>query len=130
MVAPRIQIYVDESIHDSLGFIVSAFVFSKDRLDGRVVEADFRSIGIAAGKSFQLRCRDNTFNVLLGRGFGDVPLGEWVAFLSAQGARYLADNLELDAPKRAMPPNKSAAAWASGLLRLPGLPTLVDVITM
>ena len=87
MVAPRIQIYVDESIHDSLGFIVSAFVFSKDRLDGRVVEADFRSIGIAAGKSFQLRCRDNTFNVLLGRGFGDVPLGEWVAFLSAQGAR-------------------------------------------
>ena len=44
-------------------------------------------------------------------------------------ARYLADNLELDAPKRAMPP-KSAAAWASGLLRLPGLPTLVDVITM
>ena len=107
MVAPRIQIYVDESIHDSLGFIVSAFVFSKDRLDGRVVEADFRSIGIAAGKSFQLRCRDNTFNVLLGRGFGDVPLGEWVAFLSAQGARCLADNLELDAPKRAMPPNKA-----------------------
>ena len=56
MVAPRIQIYVDESIHDSLGFIVSAFVFSKDRLDGRVAEA-----------------------------------------LS----------LELDAPKRAMPPNKA-----------------------
>ena len=49
------------------------------------VEADFRSIGIAAGQSFQLRCRDNTFNVSLGRGFGDVPLGEWVAFLSAQG---------------------------------------------
>ena len=41
--------------------------------------------GIAAGKSFQLRCRDNTFTVLLGKGFGDVPSGEWVAFLSAQG---------------------------------------------
>jgi len=57
------------------------------------VEADFRSIGIAAGKSFQLRCRDNTFNVLLGRGFGDVPLGEWVAFLSAQGTFTIARNL-------------------------------------
>ena len=56
------------------------------------VEADFRSIGIAAGKSFRLRCRDNTFNVLLGRGFGDVPLGEWVAFLSAQGTFTIARN--------------------------------------
>ena len=56
------------------------------------VEADFRSIGIAAGKSFQLRCRDNTFNVLLGKGFGDVPSGEWVAFLSAQ--RNLANAAE------------------------------------
>ena len=56
------------------------------------VEADFRSIGIAAGKSFQLRCRDNTFNVLLGRGFGDVPNGEWVAFLS-QGTFTIARNL-------------------------------------
>ncbi len=57
------------------------------------VEADFRSIGIAAGKSFQLRCRDNTFNVLLGRGFGDVPSGEWVAFLTAQGTFRIARNL-------------------------------------
>ena len=56
------------------------------------VEADFRSIGIAAGESFQLRCRDNTVNVLLGRGFGDVPLGEWVAFLSAQGTFTIARN--------------------------------------
>ncbi len=61
------------------------------------VEADFRSIGIAAGQSFQLRCRDHTFNVLLGRGFGDVPAGEWVAFPSTQGltiARNLANAAE------------------------------------
>ena len=48
MVAPRIQIYVDESIHDSLDFIVSAFVFSKDGLDGRVAEV-LRSAGLRPG---------------------------------------------------------------------------------
>ena len=56
------------------------------------VEADFQSIGIAAGQSFQLRCRDNTFNVLLGKRIGDVPLGEWVAFRSAQGAFTIGRN--------------------------------------
>src|SRR5687768_11216643 len=56
------------------------------------VEADFRSIGIAAGQSFQLRCRDNTFNVLFGKRLADAPLGEWVAFLSAQGRFTIARN--------------------------------------
>lgn len=34
-----VQIYIDESIHSSLGFIVTAFVFSKGGLDGHVAEA-------------------------------------------------------------------------------------------
>ncbi len=57
------------------------------------VETDLRSIGIESGDSFQVRCRDRTFNVLFGRGFGDVAAGDWVAFRSAQGTLTIARNL-------------------------------------
>ena len=57
------------------------------------VESDLRSLGIAPGTPFQLRCRQNTFDVLLGQNFGDVPRGEWVAFLSPEGTLTLARNL-------------------------------------
>ena len=56
------------------------------------VEADLRSIGIALGDFFQLRCRDHSAKVLFGRGFGDVPVGDWVAFRSAQGPLTIARN--------------------------------------
>jgi hypothetical protein len=57
------------------------------------VESDLRSLGIAPGTSFQLRFRQNTFDVLLGEDFGDVPRGEWVAFFSPEGTLTLARNL-------------------------------------
>ena len=56
------------------------------------VEADLRSIGIASGDFSHLRCRDRTFSVFFGRGFGDVPTGDWVAFRSAQGLLMIARN--------------------------------------
>ncbi len=56
------------------------------------VEADLRSIGIASGDFFQLRCHDRTLNVFFGRGFADVPVGDWVAFRSAQGTLTIARN--------------------------------------
>jgi hypothetical protein len=69
MDAPRIQIYVDESIHDSLDFIVSAFVFSKEGLEGRVAEAlsgaglrpgidEFKSGAFMTGNAVQQDLRD------------------------------------------------------------------------
>jgi len=74
MVAPRIQIYVDESIHDSLDFIVSAFVFSKDGLDGRVEEAlggtglrpgidEFKSGVFMQGNAVQQNLRDTLMGI-------------------------------------------------------------------
>jgi len=56
------------------------------------VEADLQSIGIAFGDLFQLRCRDRTLNVFFGRGFTDVPVGDWVALQSAQGTLMIARN--------------------------------------
>jgi S-adenosylmethionine hydrolase len=55
-------------------------------LDTSFIESDFRSIGIALGDSFQLRCRNKTFDVVSGRTFRDVPRGEWVALASTGGA--------------------------------------------
>ncbi len=62
-------------------------------LDTSLMEPDVRSIGIAFGDSFQVRCRGKDFNVLLGKKFGDVPRGEWVAFFSLQGTLKIARNL-------------------------------------
>ena len=61
-------------------------------LDTSVVESDARSIGIAPGDTFQVRCRDKTFDVVLGKTFADVPRGEWVAFFSVQGTLKIARN--------------------------------------
>jgi DinB superfamily/S-adenosyl-l-methionine hydroxide adenosyltransferase len=61
-------------------------------LDTGFVEPDIRSIGIASGESFQVRCNDKTFDIILGRSFRDVPSGEWVAFFPSQGALKIARN--------------------------------------
>ena len=62
-------------------------------LDTSFIESEIRSIGIASGDSFQVRCRDRAFAVLLGNAFGDVPAGEWVAFSSSEGILKIARNL-------------------------------------
>ena len=61
-------------------------------LDTSIVESDVRSIGIAPGDSFQVRCGDKTVDIFLGRGFGDVSVGEWVALFSLQGTLKIARN--------------------------------------
>ena len=61
-------------------------------LETSFVEADLQAIGIASGDSFQMRCHERSFNVLFGRGFRDVPVGDWVAFRSPQGSLTIARN--------------------------------------
>ena len=39
-----------------------------------------------------MRCREHTFAVLLGQIWTDVPRGEWVAYLSFDGAVIFARN--------------------------------------
>jgi hypothetical protein len=62
-------------------------------LDTSFVESEMRSIGIVSGDTFQVRCHDGTFDVLLGSAFRDVPAGEWVAFASPEGTLKIARNL-------------------------------------
>jgi DinB family protein/S-adenosylmethionine hydroxide adenosyltransferase-like protein len=59
-------------------------------LDTSFLESDVRSIGVAAGDAFQVRCREKAFDIILGRNFGDVPRGEWVALISLPGTLKIA----------------------------------------
>jgi len=61
-------------------------------LDTSFVESDLRSLGIASGDAFYVRCRDKTFEIVLGRNFGDVARGEWVAFFPGPGPLKIARN--------------------------------------
>jgi S-adenosylmethionine hydrolase len=61
-------------------------------LDTSFVESDLRSLGIASGDAFYVRCRDQTFEIVLGRNFGDVARGEWVAFFPGAGPLKIARN--------------------------------------
>ena len=62
-------------------------------LDTSFVESEVESLGIAAGNSFQVRCRDKVLDIVLGSNYGDVPRGEWVAGFSMQGTLKIARNL-------------------------------------
>ena len=97
MTPPRVQIYVDESIHDSLDFIVSAFVFSKDGLGDRVAEAirevelepgvdEFKSGAFMRDNAVQRNLRDSLMGIAMHHtrialavspATGRAELGEW-----------------------------------------------------
>ena len=61
-------------------------------LETSLVESDVRSIGIASGDSFQMRCGDEELRRLARKEFRDVPLYEWVALFSRQGTLKIARN--------------------------------------
>src|SRR5205809_308688 len=80
MEARPIQLYVDESIHDSLDFIVSAFVFSKNGLDAGVSDA-LRYAGLRPGVD---EFKSSTFMV---GNFGRQKLRDGLLLLAARHAR-------------------------------------------
>lgn len=53
---------------------------------------DFARIGIAVGDSFELTGGGRTLTVKYGTTYSDVPRGEWVAFLRAEGVILIARN--------------------------------------
>ena len=61
-------------------------------LETSFVASDLRSLQIASGSSFGVQCRENTFTVLLGQHWTDVPRGGWVAYLSMEGGVIIARN--------------------------------------
>jgi dipeptidyl aminopeptidase/acylaminoacyl peptidase len=61
-------------------------------LETSFIESDIRALGIAAGDTFHLQCREKTFGVLLGTTWSDVARGEWAAFFSLEGTLIIARN--------------------------------------
>jgi len=59
-------------------------------LETSLVESDLRSLGIAFGDTFHVRCREKTLPLVLGTSVDDVARGEWVAFFSLEGSLMLA----------------------------------------
>ena len=87
--SPGVAVFKDGGAYGTVTRVESPF----GNLDTSLLESEIRSIGIGSGDSFQVRCRDRTFDVLLGSTFGDVPAGEWVAFSSPEGTLKIARNL-------------------------------------
>ena len=57
-----------------------------------LIAADLESAGIAAKSRFKLTLGGQTVDVLYGSDFGDVPKGEWVAFIDAEGFVFISKN--------------------------------------
>jgi pimeloyl-ACP methyl ester carboxylesterase len=56
------------------------------------VASDLARLGIVKGAHFIVRCGDKSAEVLLGTAYFDVPQGEWVAFMTAEGFLRIARN--------------------------------------
>lgn len=58
------------------------------------VAADLERLGIKKGDMFRVSFGDKTVTVLLGTTYSDVPKGEWIAFVQAEGLLKIARNWE------------------------------------
>lgn len=54
--------------------------------------ADLEKLGIDQGEHFDLSFKDKTFKIYLGHGYGDVPSGQWISFVTADDYLKIARN--------------------------------------
>lgn len=73
---------------------------------------DFEKLGIAKGDTFELTAGGKTYTVRYGTTYGDVPRGEWVAFLRAEGLILLARNYGNAAETTGIQPGDALAVRA------------------
>jgi hypothetical protein len=83
---PTATVFKDGGAYGSVAAVELPF----GNLDTSLREPDLRSLEIGFGDHFQLRCREKTFDILLGRNFRDVPRGDWVAVYSPSGVLKIA----------------------------------------
>lgn len=57
-----------------------------------LIASDLESAGIAPKSRFKVTLGGQTVDVLYGSDFGDVPKGEWVAFIDAEGFVFISKN--------------------------------------
>ena len=65
---------------------------SYGNLNPEFIEADLKTLRLAPNSHFQVKFREKSFKVFLGTTYSDVPRGEWVAFLTAEGNLKIARN--------------------------------------
>jgi S-adenosylmethionine hydrolase len=91
---PAATVFRDEGAHGSVTGVEPPF----GNLETSFGESDLRSLGIAQGDRFDMRCRERTFALVLGDSVDEVAKGEWVGFVSLDGrlmvARYFASAAE------------------------------------
>ncbi len=72
-----------KSIHPAFGNLETEFI-----------EKDLNALGIVKKTYFQLIFKDKTFKVFYGAAYSDVPKGEWIALLTANGTIEIARNFK------------------------------------
>jgi len=65
---------------------------SYGNLDTAFIQNDLDRLGIKPTTHFMVGMGDKRFRVFLGKTYGDVPRGDWVAFLTAEGRLRIARN--------------------------------------
>ena len=63
-------------------------------IDTEFVYPDLEKLGISKGVSFTVQFEEKSFKVMMATTYDDVPNGEWVAFLTAEGYLRIARNLD------------------------------------
>ena len=58
------------------------------------IEKDLKKLGIQKRTSFKLTFKNKQFKVFWGDAYGEVPKGEWIAFVTANGILEIARNFE------------------------------------
>lgn len=76
--------------------------------------ADFDRLGIARGDTFLLEAAGQEFEVLYGTTYSDVPVGEWVAFLDANGTFLFSKNFDRAAMTIGLDPDARVRVRAIG----------------
>lgn len=85
--APRVAtVFKDDGAYGAVTGVEPPF----GNLETSFVKMDLRSLGIASGDSFNIRCREKVFPLLLATSVDDVARGEWVAYFSLEGALIVA----------------------------------------
>ncbi|HEY3417613.1 MAG TPA: SAM hydroxide adenosyltransferase [Armatimonadota bacterium] len=76
------------------GGAVAAVTHAPFNIETAFVAADLEKLGIARGNTFSVSFNDKTVKVFLGASYFDVPRGEWVAFITADGYLRVARNFD------------------------------------
>jgi len=94
LVAVLIACAASASHHRHVDGVVRAIMSDYGNIDTSFEPADLQSIGVAKGDTFTVGFGDKEFEVYLGDTYSDVPRGDWVAFITADGKLRIARNFE------------------------------------